>query len=143
MVETRPRVKKQGAAAVIESEVCLLCSNEIEYYALGPCGHTNICAKCSLRIRLLMNDYRCPLCKQELTEIVVTARRGLTWDHFDKTVRLTCDTDREDDTIYYTDRASKIEGMKLRTLNCLFPKCTTRTHFPNHQSLRMHMESAH
>ena len=90
-----------------------------------------------------MKVKNCTLCKQELSEIVITARHGLTWDHFDKTVRHESDMDRTDDTIYYTDRASKIEGMKLRSLTCLIAKCQTRTHFPNQESLRRHMETSH
>ena len=90
-----------------------------------------MCAKCSLRIRLLMKDKSCPLCKQELEEIVITGNKNLTWDEFDESVRHDCDQDREDDTIYYNDRASKNEGMKLRYLNCLIANCNTRQHFPN------------
>ncbi len=110
---------------------------------MGSCGHTAVCAKCSLRIRLLMDDKNCTLCKKELEEIVVTQDRSLTWSRFDKTVRHDCDNDRKDDTIHYTDRQSKIEGMKLRTLTCLIANCTTKTNFPNSDVLRRHMETVH
>ena len=108
-----------------------MCFNEVQFFALGSCGHTLVCAKCSLRIRLLMDDKHCTLCKQELAEIVVTADRTLTWARFDKTVRHECDQDRADETIFYTDRASKMEGMKLRTLTCLIANCPSKNHFPN------------
>lgn len=46
-------------------------------------------------------------------------------------MRHECDQDRTDETIFYTDRASKIEGMKLRTLTCLIPNCDHKKQFPN------------
>ena len=94
MVEGRPRIdsrvsEQEIAAADLES--CILCFNEITFFAMGSCGHTNVCAKCSLRIRLLMGDKNCTLCKQNLEEIVITSDRSLTWDNFDRRVRHDCD----------------------------------------------------
>ena len=66
-----------------------------------------------------MDDKNCTLCKTELEEIVITKNTELTWEEFDNDVRHECDNDRTDESIHYTDRASKIEGMKLRTLTCL------------------------
>ena len=148
----RPRLNSQVStvSAVSEKELanadrenCILCFNEIHYVALGSCGHSLVCAKCCLRIRLLMEDKNCPLCKQELEEIVVTSRRDLTWNEFDRRVRHDCDQDRDDDSIYYTDRKSKIEGMKLRTLTCLINNCQHKKAFPNETALRQHMETTH
>jgi len=84
------RVSEQELAEA-DTENCLLCSNPIIFVALGQCGHILVCAKCSLRIRLLMDDNNCTLCKQELSEIVVTKRRDLTWEEFDRRVRHECD----------------------------------------------------
>ena len=134
MVQARQRIDSRVSESDIanaDQESCILCYNEIQFFALGSCGHTNVCAKCSLRIRLLMEDKNCPLCKQELEEIVVTQNKKLTWSQFDNDVRHECDQDRTDETIYYTDRASKIEGMKLRTLTCLIPNCDHKKQFPN------------
>ena len=79
----------------------------------------------------------------EMEEIVVTGDKDLTWQDFDDDKRETCDIDKHDEDIYYTDRASKMEGMKLRTLTCLINKCTSKQHFPNVDSLRRHMENTH
>lgn len=35
-------------------ESCILCFNEIKFFALGPCGHTNVCHTCSLRMRFIL-----------------------------------------------------------------------------------------
>ena len=90
-----------------------------------------------------MNDKNCTLCKQELSEVVITGDKALTWDDFIGGRRHDCDQDRTDETIYYTDRNSKVEGMKLRTLTCLINNCSTKQHFPNNESLRRHMEKTH
>ena len=146
MVQARPRidsrVSEQDIAAA-DKEHCILCFNEIQYFALGQCGHTNVCAKCSLRIRLLMQDKKCTLCKQELEEVVITQDRNLTWRRFDSSVRHDCDQDRADESIFYNDRGCKIEGMKLRTLTCLINNCSSKQQFANQESLRRHMETTH
>jgi len=134
MVQARPRVDSKVSEKEIagaDKEHCILCFNEIEFFALGSCGHSLVCAKCALRIRLLMDDQKCALCKTELEEVVITSDRGLTWANFDKNLRNECDKDRVDETIFYRDRPSKIEGMKLRTLTCLINSCSHKAHFPN------------
>ena len=146
MVQARPRIDSKVSEKEIaeaDKESCILCFNEITFFALGSCSHTAVCAKCSLRIRLLMDDKNCTLCKQELNEIVITSDRSLTWKKFDDRVRHDCDQDRADDSIFYTDRPSKIEGMKLRTLTCLISNCSTKQTFANQESLRRHMETVH
>jgi len=68
-------------------EHCILCFNEIQFYAMGTCDHKNVCHKCSLRIRLVMNDKHCSICKTELDEIVVASKKDLTWDEFERKIR--------------------------------------------------------
>ena len=70
-----------------------------------------------------MDDKHCPLCKTELEEIVVSQDRDLTWDHFERRVKKSCEVDRVDETIYYQDRNCKNEGMKLRMMTCLINNC--------------------
>jgi len=75
MVQARPRIDSRVSESEIASadkEHCILCFNDVQYFALGSCGHTNVCAKCCLRVRLLLNDKKCTLCKKELEEVVIT-----------------------------------------------------------------------
>ena len=134
MVQARPRVDSRVSEQEIansDQESCILCFNATQYFALGSCGHKNVCAQCSLRIRLLMDDKNCTLCKQELGEVIITQDKKLTWDKFNRSVRHDCDQDRADESIFYHDRACKIEGMKLRTLTCLISNCQAKKPFPN------------
>lgn len=51
---------------------CILCFNAINHFAMGKCNHKAVCHKCVLRIRLLMNDNKCSICKTELDQIIVS-----------------------------------------------------------------------
>ena len=127
----------------LEKDNCILCFNEIKFFAMGECDHKNVCARCVLRIRLIMEDDKCSICKTECDEIVVSANKNLTWNEFERRWKKKAITDKEDDTIYYEDVKAKAEGMKLRTLSCLIKDCQSRQVFPNVDSLRQHMESNH
>eukprot|EP00445_Apocalathium_hangoei_P018860 CAMPEP_0203893142 /NCGR_PEP_ID=MMETSP0359-20131031/36257_1 /ASSEMBLY_ACC=CAM_ASM_000338 /TAXON_ID=268821 /ORGANISM="Scrippsiella Hangoei, Strain SHTV-5" /LENGTH=350 /DNA_ID=CAMNT_0050815245 /DNA_START=35 /DNA_END=1084 /DNA_ORIENTATION=- len=62
--------RKQGGAL----ESCLICYKEQpKYAAVGRCGHMEICWMCAVRMRGLLKDFRCPVCKEELEEVTLTA----------------------------------------------------------------------
>jgi hypothetical protein len=52
-------------------EHCILCFNDLRFFALGKCNHKNVCHTCILRLRLIMKDNQCPICKTHLDEIVI------------------------------------------------------------------------
>ena len=47
---------------------------------MGKCNHKNVCHKCVIRIRLLMDDPKCSICKTELEQIVVSNESDLIWE---------------------------------------------------------------
>lgn len=62
---------------------CSICCNDIHDFAMGPCNHKDLCAKCMLHYVLLFNETKCPTCKvvyafyyslfqEELTSVVIT-----------------------------------------------------------------------
>jgi E3 ubiquitin-protein ligase ZNF598 len=102
---------------------CILCFGELKFYALGCCGHRNVCHTCALRLRLVMEDEQCPICKTELEEIVITDDHSLDWQYFSKKVMKKCEEDPEDESIYFHNEACKKAALQLRTLNCLLPNC--------------------
>jgi E3 ubiquitin-protein ligase ZNF598 len=130
MVEAPKRERAQSDvlsdADLSDLEHCILCYNPMKFMAMGECGHKNVCCKCVLRMRLIMDDNHCSICKQEQDEIVITTDRELTWDNFDRRLRRKCLIDKEDDSIYYEDVKAKAEGMRLRTLSCLIHDCNSR-----------------
>jgi hypothetical protein len=91
-----------------EEDNCILCLNPIKFFALGQCDHKNVCNTCSLRMRLILEDEQCPICKTELEEIVISDDKTLTWSHFNKKIKKRCEEDPEDDTVHFhNDEARK------------------------------------
>ena len=35
---------------------CILCMNELKFFALGQCDHKNVCHTCALRLRVILED---------------------------------------------------------------------------------------
>jgi len=62
----------EGDCSLMEAQTCIVCCEDIEARAIGRCGHDSVCATCSLRMRLCYKQQRCPLCKDNLKEVVIT-----------------------------------------------------------------------
>ena len=105
-------------------EHCILCYNDMKYFVMGKCEHKNVCHKCCLRIRLIMKDDKCSICKAVLDEVIVSKEKYLTWDDFEDK-KNTLQYDREDQTIFYEDGKAKGAGMQLRQLTCLMHNCNS------------------
>ena len=105
---TRPKDQRETSKPIS----CILCHNEIKYFALGECGHTVTCAKCCLHVRMLFSDKQCVLCKIQNPEIVITANSQLPFEHFIQH-RNDYYKDGIDRTIFYDSSASKREGAKF------------------------------
>ncbi len=57
----------------LEHHHCLVCYTPSLHISRGitPCNHDTICASCHLRLRSLLNDKRCPICKTENDTIII------------------------------------------------------------------------
>ena len=47
----------------MSDDYCAVCAEPLAWAAVGPCGHREVCHKCSARLRLVCADNRCALCK--------------------------------------------------------------------------------
>lgn len=47
---------------------CPVCHEGIEIYAVGCCDHV-ICYKCSCRMRVLCEQFYCPICRTDLPQV--------------------------------------------------------------------------
>lgn len=120
----------------------MLCFNSLKFFAIGHCGHKNVCHTCVLRLRLIMEDETCSICRAELDEIVITDDKELEWTFFNKKLKRKCEEDPEDDTIYFHNEESKKAALNFRTLNCMISNCPhSKNQFPNQASLQRHLES--
>ena len=140
-IARRPRAESDiSDLDLTDKETCILCFGQIQYFAMGKCNHKNVCHKCVLRIRLLMEDNKCSICKTELDELIVSSDKNIIWDDV-KDKRLL--KDKEDPNIYYEDVKAKGSSMQLRSLQCLMYNCQSTQNFPSVESLRRHLESTH
>ena len=54
-----------------DKEHCILCFNDLRFFALGKCNHKSVCHICILRLRLIMKDIQCPICKTKCDELMI------------------------------------------------------------------------
>ena len=54
----------------------------MKYFALGKCNHKNVCHTCILRLRFIMKDKKCPICKTECDELLIAKTQTLTFEQF-------------------------------------------------------------
>ncbi|GJP57904.1 hypothetical protein CLOP_g17974 [Closterium sp. NIES-67] len=57
-------------------DCCAVCAEPLEWVAIGPCGHRDVCSMCVARLRVVMTDQRCCICKQSSLAVVVTKALG-------------------------------------------------------------------
>ncbi|WOL00267.1 hypothetical protein Cni_G08980 [Canna indica] len=55
---------------------CAVCTEALEWVAYGPCGHREVCSTCVIRLRFIMGDRCCCICKTECPVIFVTKALG-------------------------------------------------------------------
>ncbi|XP_074575707.1 uncharacterized protein LOC141832123 isoform X2 [Curcuma longa] len=55
---------------------CAVCADPLEWVAYGPCGHREVCSTCVVRLRFVLGDRCCCICKTECPMIFVTKALG-------------------------------------------------------------------
>jgi hypothetical protein len=69
-------VADDGAAAAGEPpRCCCVCTEPLEWVAVGQCGHRDVCAACATRIRFFGGDRRCCVCRALLHHLRHKGRR--------------------------------------------------------------------
>ena len=51
-----------------DDKICVLCCEEIEFFAKGSCDHV-VCFRCSSRMRALCDEMYCAVCRLELKKV--------------------------------------------------------------------------
>ena len=49
--------------------LCVVCCEDIEFYAIGYCDHP-VCHKCCIRMRVLGKENYCPVCRADLQQVI-------------------------------------------------------------------------
>lgn len=55
---------------------CAVCAEPLEWTGYGPCGHHSSCSKCIARLRFVLDDNRCAICRQSCDIIFITRHLG-------------------------------------------------------------------
>ncbi|KAG1663966.1 hypothetical protein FOA52_001092 [Chlamydomonas sp. UWO 241] len=63
-------------ATIDVSDCCLVCADPLEWAGVGICGHKEICSRCVARMRFILKDNACVLCKTESPSMFVTRFMG-------------------------------------------------------------------
>ncbi|KAF0916240.1 hypothetical protein E2562_005860 [Oryza meyeriana var. granulata] len=62
-----------GSAGSDDVPSCVVCTEPLEWVAIGPCGHRVVCSACAARVRSIPNpDHRCCVCRTICPTVVVT-----------------------------------------------------------------------
>ena len=78
-------------------EQCIICTEDIEYYAIGECGHNVCCWSCILRQRIKMGQEKCPMCKEINLKVLISSDKE---DSMAKNKYTLCDPELD---IYFED----------------------------------------
>ncbi|CAM6094950.1 unnamed protein product [Calypogeia fissa] len=57
-------------------DCCAVCAEPLEWVGYGPCGHREVCFTCIARLRFVLNDKHCCICKQLCPTVYVTKALG-------------------------------------------------------------------
>ncbi|TYZ61700.1 hypothetical protein PybrP1_005712 [[Pythium] brassicae (nom. inval.)] len=136
-----------GAAAAeaeaADDELCLLCADPIKFYAVGECNHTGMCSKCFMRMRLILHDKACPMCKTALDRVVVS-RELRAFDSFPfwgDALGPDAVLDEPSEMIFVDCRAHYEALRALREFKCRVKKCKEKK--PTLAALKEHLRRDH
>jgi len=57
-------------------DFCVVCADTLEWVAYGSCGHRDVCSTCVARLRFVMDDKKCCICKTVCPFVFVTKVRS-------------------------------------------------------------------
>ncbi|KAL6655698.1 hypothetical protein ACP70R_006524 [Stipagrostis hirtigluma subsp. patula] len=55
-----------------EPSCCAVCTEPLAWVAIGRCGHRDVCADCTTKLRFLDGDQRCCICRTHCPTVLIT-----------------------------------------------------------------------
>lgn len=70
-----PRIRQISEADLhgMGDKTCIVCYKDVKYFSVGPCDHS-VCFECSSRMRVLMEQNECPICRQKIEHVRYNAQ---------------------------------------------------------------------
>eukprot|EP00743_Colponemidia_sp_Colp-15_P007002 GILK01007557.1.p1 GENE.GILK01007557.1~~GILK01007557.1.p1 ORF type:complete len:831 (+),score=152.24 GILK01007557.1:47-2539(+) len=127
-----------------DTRTCVICCDVPVFSSIGECNHSEVCWLCCLRIRYLMNDTRCPVCKADLPKVVLTSDYHKAFQDF----KLLPSMYNRQFKVYFYEPHLMLEAKKMTSLRCWFPECKVQDEEADHEFksmalLKRHVESEH
>ena len=51
---------------------CIICFEKISIMSIAECNHKEICFKCIIKCRIKLHNNKCPICKTEQKEVILS-----------------------------------------------------------------------
>ena len=130
------RIPAVEASAGVSFHVCGLCASGYDIAAVHPCGHRDVCAKCDLKMRTVVNDRRCCFCKNATDTVIYAAVERQ--ESFRELLPMCHQRNDEWGAVFdCTETQDAVHD--LIALGC--PVCKTK--FADETSLKTHVKSVH
>lgn len=125
--DEKSQKEEEDAEAVVtdgdggeEVEICLVCAEDIKYAATYPCNHF-VCHVCSLRLRALIKNNNCPMCRTEHSTVIVSDNTDKRYEEYSRN-----DLQYKDEKLgmYFDSQKTRDEVQSLLKFNCPAKKCS-------------------
>lgn len=101
-----------------EDNICHICCEYIEIFAITPCNHNTICGQCHYKMRIKEN-ISCVMCKQENNAIVLSLDPDIYFDDLD--LRKMNVSDKG--SLYFLDKEVEEMFERLLQIRCAVHYC--------------------
>ena len=71
-----PGIPPPRSPTTADGPLCVVCAEPLYHVGVPACGHDEACSKCALRLRIVLQDLRCVVCRSESDALYVTRRGG-------------------------------------------------------------------
>lgn len=119
------------------SSDCLTCADPIQIYAIGKCNHKEFCYICTIRMRQLYGNIKCPICKTDLETVIYSENPEKNFENY-KQENLLFDDNLKS---YYENKKVKDSCEKVWEISCSVFGCQQT--FPSIENLKSHLKNKH
>lgn len=110
---------------------------------MGSCGHTEVCWICAVRLRAIVKDFRCPVCKEELNEIYLGNDPNKALKELNKGQPLKGPKEPKLGLVFASESV-KEDVERLFDYRCWHQRCLQNKEcFPTIEALQRHLETEH
>ncbi|OQR99093.1 hypothetical protein ACHHYP_07419 [Achlya hypogyna] len=131
------------------SNPCLVCCHSIDnvtrFQTVGPCNHHGCCSLCVLRMRQILKNTHCSLCKTDMNRVICVEDDTRTFESFQDwgdNIGPSHVYDEASAMYFLKDNYKAIQAM--RSFACPVSKCNDKkATFANYGALKNHLNSKH